>query len=116
MALHIEQFRELKAATKELGESIVDDLAPFVHEKDNHTFVRLPTSKHINNDVGVTVTCSCLMALSLTGRLNDFVEKRRPLNWDAKKTFKLVVRDRYWRSSGLVKMNAFTSTLVLRAF
>ena len=116
MELEIDELRKVRSSAKRLSSSIMEDLSPFIHNRDERTFVRLPDSVHELNDVGVTVTCSCLMGLALTGNLKDFREQSPHKDWDAKASFKLVVDTPIWSSSGLLRMNAFTSTLVLRAF
>lgn len=127
-------LRKLREKTDDLSRSLVRDLYSFVHKHDFQTFVRLPTSEHKAGDVGVTVTGSCLMALALTNQIDDFTKKigdRLDLEikkttdpatkllleqqrWKARLSFEKMVSDSHWKSSGLLKMNAFTSTLVLR--
>jgi hypothetical protein len=114
--LLLDQLRQLKRDARELSQFVLDDLGPFLHKTDKSTFVRLPSSEHKKGDVGVTVTCSCLMALALTERLNEFCEKHSKQKWSPDKAFTLVVEDPIWVSSGLASTNAFTTTLVLRAF
>jgi hypothetical protein len=116
MSPQIEKLREVRNDVRELSESVVEDLHKYVHQEDKRTFVRLPDSPHKKKDVGVTVTASCLMALTLTRRLEDFKKAGPEINWDPKASFELLFKDPKWTSSGLPQMNAFTSILVLRTF
>ncbi len=75
--------------------------------------MRTPESQSAPDDVNVTTTCSCLMALSLTRKMDEFYGK----------TYKEIASEIFnnlleapWMSSGLTENNAFTTTLVLRTF
>ena len=120
MKIDIEQLRDLRRNTQEFSRSAAEDLAKYIHLLDKLTFVRKPDSQHTTKedksaDVGVTVTCSCLMALGLSDTVAEF-KKFAGEHWSPAAAFKLVVSDSDWKSSGLLRMNAFTSTLVLRTF
>jgi hypothetical protein len=116
MNIEIDELRKLRNNTNDLSDHIMDDLSSYVHRVDQRSFVRLPESKHVPNDVGVTVTCSCLMGLAQTGHLKDFDKRLSFKGWNATDSFKLILNTPIWCSSGLLQMNAFTSTLVLRTF
>ena len=109
----IGRLRKLRKKANGLARTLVKDLKPFLHEKDEMTFRRLPDSKSKLRDVGVTTTCTCLMALAIADKLKDLYNPK-PEN-TARKAFESVV-SATWESSGLPESNAFTSTLVLRAF
>jgi hypothetical protein len=86
-----------------------DALSAFLNE-DKLTFVRTPESLRIKDDVNVTTTCSCLMALALTDQIGT-VYKNGAVG--AANAFKKLI-DAPWMSSGLTENNAFTTTLVIR--
>ena len=113
----IGRFRELRQRAEDLLRNLVDDLRPFLHQKDRVTFRRKPESKSIADDVNVTTTCSCLMALAQCGSFATFY-KVKPGDPDAavakaREIVKLLVAAP-WMSSGLTENNAFSTTLVLR--
>ncbi len=112
----VEHLRTLRDRVKELLRKTEGDLKPFLNA-DKLTFRRKPDSKGALNDINVTTTCSCLMALALTKRLSViYGQKTNPDGkQSAKKAFWSVV-DASWMSSGLTENNAFTTTLVLRTF
>jgi hypothetical protein len=85
---------------------------PFV--KSDGTFLRKPDSRRVEDDVNVTTTCSCLMALALTNSFNEFY-KAAKIKRDASTIFRTMVLAP-WMSSGLTANNAFSTTLVLRSF
>ncbi|HEV2331046.1 MAG TPA: ATP-binding protein [Verrucomicrobiae bacterium] len=114
--LDLDELRDLRGMAKTLCDTVVEDLASFIHQRDGQTFVRLPTSEHRKNDVGVTVSCSCLMGLSITGKLDSFQARLDKRKWSPNKCFEMILETNRWTSSGLTKMNAFTSALVLRTF
>lgn len=104
-------LRELRARARELLKSVRTDLTPFV--KGDGTFRRTPDSLSNADDVNVTTTCSCLMALALTNRFDEFYKANT--KQAAPDIFRSVVAAP-WMSSGLTANNAFTTTLVLRTF
>jgi hypothetical protein len=104
-------LRELRARARQLLKSIPSDLTPFA--KPDGTFRRTPESLSKPDDVNVTTTCSCLMALALTNSFREFYKA------DPKHTALTIFRSVVsapWMSSGLTANNAFTTTLVLRTF
>jgi len=104
-------LREIRARAQKLLRSVRADLTPFV--KKDGTFRRTPESLVKPDDVNVTTTCSCLMALALTNCFSEFSETTSKKN--AADILELVVLAP-WMSSGLTANNAFTTTLVLRTF
>src|ERR1035437_2862572 len=104
-------LRQLRARAQKLLEHLQKDLKPFV--KTDGTFRRTPDSPSKTDDVNVTTTCSCLMALALTNTFKEFY-KGRPDN-NASTIFRSVVKAP-WMSSGLTANNAFSTALVLRTF
>jgi len=104
-------LRNLRERARILLKSILTDLQPFA--KSDGTFRRKPDSPSIEDDVNVTTTCSCLMALAGTNNFRDFYKKQK-VN-EADPIFQTMV-DAPWMSSGLTANNAFTTTLVLRTF
>lgn len=110
----VEHLRRLRDRVRELLAKSDSDLVPFLNA-DKLTFRRKPDSEAREQDVNVTTTCSCLMALVLTKRLHTvYKSSDNPSETsDAKKAFQLVVKAP-WMSSGLIENNAFTTTLVLR--
>src|SRR4051812_31164397 len=105
----LQRLRSLRGRAEELLPSVAADLRPFLHPFDDVTFLRTPESERKKGDVNVTTTCSCLMALALTGNFQIY----KSVAADPTKAFRKVVTAP-WRSSGLVPNNAFTTTLVLR--
>lgn len=109
----IDRLRNLRTRAHDLGATIADDLKPFRHATDKLTFRRRPKDPSKTGDVGVTSTCSCLMALVMAGKWRD-----RDLYEDESKVSQALdsIMKAPWMSSGLDESNAFTTTLVLRAF
>jgi hypothetical protein len=108
----INRLRQLRQKAQDLSATLIDDLNPFLHSIDKVTFRRLPDQESKKDDVGVTTTCSCLMALATANVVDKFFEND---NSKPKKAFTSAVHFK-WESSGLVESNAFTTTLVLRCF
>src|SRR5262245_41813406 len=109
--IELQRFRRLRKRANELLQSLVGDLTPFRHDSVDHGFLRTPDSQSLAGDTNVTTTCSCLMALALTGKLPDFYAA------DQKDTVSRIFNNILtapWMSSGLAENNAFTTTLVLR--
>ena len=65
----------------------------------------------IKEDIGVTTTCSCLMALALAKKLPDLFGSDS--DKIVLKTFEKLI-SAPWMSSGLTENNAFTTTLMIR--
>src|SRR5437899_2833855 len=105
----LEQLRKLRARAERALTYAGKDLFPFLN-KDGLTFVRTPTSLKNVDDVNVTTTCSCLMALSLTDQTALVYDKPRERVPTA---FRELVRAP-WMSSGLTENNPFTTALVIR--
>lgn len=106
------RLRELRRRAEALLSSLVSDLQPFRHTKEENGFVRKPDSDSAD-DVNVTTTCSCIMALAFADKLGEMYSdgsKKIP-----NKIFANVVAAP-WMSSGLAEHNPFTTTLVLRTF
>src|SRR5260370_27836321 len=115
--LDLRKSRDLRSRAEKLLGYLGKDLHPFL-QNDGLTFRRTPDSRRDSLDVNVTTTCSCLMALTLTNRLEEFYvpnekeEARTQIaNGKVSKAFRKVV-DAPWMSSGLTENNAFTTTLV----
>jgi hypothetical protein len=109
--VELERLRTLRRRAEVLLQTLVADLTPFRHESIEQGFLRTPDSQSIPNDVNVTTSCSCLMALALTGNTRQFFED------DPEGTAQAIfwkLFDAPWMSSGLAENNAFTTTLVLR--
>ena len=104
-------LRRLRERARALLRSTLADLRPFA--KADGTFRRKPDSPSIDDDVNVTTTCSCVMALAGTNSFHDFYKKQAAN--DADSIFKTMV-DAPWMSSGLTANNAFTTALVIRTF
>jgi hypothetical protein len=63
----LHQMRMLRRKVAELNSTVIADLTPFLNPYGNNTFERLPSKKPADqHDIGVTVTCTCLMTLALT--------------------------------------------------
>lgn len=106
------QLRGLRERASVLLRNVSADLRPFVKKEDG-TFRRTPESPSIKDDVNVTTTCSCLMALAVTNSFKEFYKAMPALT--APEILRSVV-EAPWMSSGLTANNAFTTTLVLRTF
>ena len=112
--IELKRLRNLRRNAQALSATLVSDLKPFRHPKKLSGFFRKPDSPTDDpNDVNVTTTCSCLMALALTGKLGDSYGSNSKST--LAKTFAKLV-NAAWMSSGLAENNAFTTTLVLRLF
>ena len=113
-------LRDLRARARKLSRNALRDLTPFA--KPNGIFRRTPDSPSQADDVNVTTTCSCLMALALTNKFKDFF-KQDPFKGYftcepdevASQILGSIVHAP-WMSSGLTANNAFTTTLVIRTF
>jgi hypothetical protein len=109
--IELKRLRELRTRAEALLSTLVSDLRPFRHSEETSGFLRKPDSESALDDVNVTTTCSCLMALALADRLTDFYGD------DSKKTVEKILSNVVgapWMSSGLTENNAFTTTLVIR--
>jgi hypothetical protein len=112
--IDLKRLRELRRRAEELSATLASDLKPFRHPQPYNGFCRKPDSPTEDpKDVNVTTTCSCLMSLALSDKLEEFYGK------DSKEivvsTFEKLV-EAPWMSSGLAENNAFTTTLVIRLF
>ena len=111
-------LRKLRGRASTLLRTTSQDLAPF--KKEDGTFRRKPDSRSPAWDTNVTTTCSCLMALALTDQFRGFYGKTSDKDsqsaekW-AETIFKTLLQSP-WMSSGLADNNAFTTSLVLRAY
>jgi hypothetical protein len=108
--LSLERLRSLRALTNGIGK-LADDLKPFLHD-DDETFRRLPTDPSRPNDIRVTGTASCLMALSLASKLGAVYGKK--YKKVCTRVFQRIAKVP-WQSSNLPECNAFTATVLLRA-
>jgi hypothetical protein len=109
--IELERLRALRRRAETLLSTLGSDLKPFCHEHKKNGFLRKPDSASDPDDVNVTTTCSCLMALALADKLSEFYTDSGGAT--AAEVFaKLVAAP--WMSSGLTENNAFTTTLVLR--
>jgi hypothetical protein len=110
-------LRQLRDRASSLLRNVVKDLTPF--KKEDGTFRRKPDSRSPAWDTNVTTTCSCLMALASTDQFRNFYkeEDAAPATPErrAARIFRTLL-DAPWMSSGLTDNNAFTTTLVLRAY
>jgi len=114
----IEELRALRTRTKDLLGHIDVDLEPFLND-DLLTFVRTPKSDRNKGDINVTTTCSCVMALALTNRFDEFYRQIGKSGSSIKSNGIAILEsliEAPWMSSGLSQNNAFTTTLVLRTF
>ena len=120
--LTLQRLRTLRTRAGNLLSHVAEDLRPF-RQTDDLTFRRKPDSRLDANDVNVTTSCSCLMALALTDKLEQFYapkgtkeraeDTRKEANFRVAEAFAKLV-GATWMSSGLTENNAFTTTLVLR--
>ncbi|MGJ5816774.1 ATP-binding protein [Paludibaculum fermentans] len=111
--IELKRLRELRHRADALLATLTSDLKPFQHERHLNGFRRKPDSESPPDDINVTTTCSCLMSLSLTGRLVEFYGEA---GLETTKHIFHALLDAPWMSSGLAENNAFTTTLVLRLF
>lgn len=115
LEVSLSTLRDLRSRARKLLGSVSADLTPFVNA--DGTFRRTPDSLSKTSDVNVTTTCSCLMALALTNTFKKFYKSpfKGGSGQDAAQILQKVV-SAPWMSSGLTANNAFTTTLVIRAF
>jgi hypothetical protein len=113
----LDRLRQLRDEARLLSEKVVENLEPFKKQDDN-TFRRLPTSRSVSKDIGVTTTCSCLMALALTDTFGNFYDTGSDETRTHQKASNLLqtIFDSPWMSSGLADNNAFTTSLVVRTY
>jgi SpoVK/Ycf46/Vps4 family AAA+-type ATPase len=115
--LSLKVLRKLRDRASSLLRHIVKDLTPF--KKDDGTFRRKPDSRSPAWDTNVTTTCSCLMALASTDQFRPFYKQQGPNAIKPEDRAALIFRTLLtapWMSSGLTDNNAFTTTLMLRAY
>jgi len=116
--LTLQRLREVRRRAQDLLRFVESDLRQFLHGLDKETFRRKSESPSIKDDVNVTTTCSCVMALALTNSFRKFYEvenDQAKANEKASSIFKRLVAAP-WMSSGLTANNAFSTTLVLRTY
>src|SRR5271156_6099773 len=117
MTEKIERLRRLRARVDRLGQSVASDLKVFLHQKDLLTFRRKPDSQSLEDDVNVTTSCSCIMALALTNQFSEFYDCKTSNSIESKAQSILTrLVDAPWMSSGLTANNAFTTSLVIRTY
>ncbi len=112
----LKRLRSLRERARHLHRDVADDLAPF--SKSDGTFRRKPDSPAQPGDINVTTTCSSLMALAATNSFTTFYRNHK-LPDGTTPTGLAIFRKLFqapWMSSGLSDNNAFTTTLVLRAY
>jgi hypothetical protein len=115
----LETLRALRRQSDELLKWAGKDLRAFLND-DSLTFVRTSDSLRLPDDVNVTTTCSCLMALATSGQETAVYQSAGKSDNDPDYAKKKVAGafDRLttaqWMSSGLTENNAFTTTLVIR--
>src|SRR5215218_1536531 len=73
MKSDLEGLRKLRNSASPLLLDLTEDLRAFVN-KENFTFRRRPEQASEADDVKVTTSCSCLMAVSLAKRFDDFYD------------------------------------------
>ena len=109
--IDLARLRDLRRRADTLLQTLLSDLKPFRHDDEKKGFLRKPDSASDPDDVNVTTTCSCLMALALTRKIRDFYgESTDRTTSDILKNIVAAP----WMSSGLPENNAFTTTLVIR--
>lgn len=111
--IDLKSLRTLRRRAHELLQTLQSELEPFLHDDKERGFVRTPESDSAPDDVNVTTTCSCLMALALTRKMGEFYGEN--YKETASKVFNSLLTAP-WMSSGLTENNAFTTTLILRTF
>ena len=113
--IDIKRLRVLRERVEELFKNLIPDLRPFRHKNRSNGFIRTPKSSSDPDDVNITTSCSCILALALTGKFEEFYSDEN-LNIEELPTemFRALFKAP-WMSSGLSENNAFTTTLVLRA-
>jgi hypothetical protein len=112
--IELQRLRKLRSKAEDLISTLTADLEPFQSKDKNLGFRRRPDSKPDHAaDVNVTTTCSCLMALAHSRKLEQFY-KDEPS--DIVENIIANMMKAPWQSSGLTENNAFTTTLVIRLF
>jgi len=111
--LDLKRLRDLRRRSEVLLNTLASDLNPFRHQELVNGFRRKPDSPSSPDDVNVTTTCSCLMALAISDKLKDFYGTSYK---DIVVQILQKVVEAPWMSSGLSENNAFTTTLLLRLF
>lgn len=111
--IELNRLRDLRRQAERLRNTLVSDLKPFVHGTENNGFRRKPDSESLLEDVNITTSCSCLMGLTLYGKVPEFYGKEYKKKISA--IFSSLLKAP-WMSSGLPEDNAFTTTLIIRLF
>ena len=107
MQQQLDRLRSLRREADVLSRSLVGDLKPY---RVGNAFRTLPTSNRFRPNI--TTTSSCLMALAMADQLNEFYGRNGAAR--AANGLRRVARLKT-RTSGLPPINAFTTTLLLRA-
>jgi len=114
----INRLRSIRTEANRLRASLIGDLGAF--QKKDHTFFTLPNSKR--DGISVATTCTAVMALLGSDRSfllfregdEDEDTSKQEVKQRIKKLFTSVV-EASWRSSDLEDLNAFTTSMVIRA-
>jgi hypothetical protein len=109
--IELQRLRKLRGRAQELLNTLVADLKPFRSIDKDYGFRRTPEKPQAKGDVNVTTTCSCLMGLAHSGKVEEFYKLK------ATRVLPTILANMMkvpWKSSGLEENNAFTTTLVVR--
>jgi hypothetical protein len=110
--IELMRLRKLRSRAQDLLSTLTSDLEPFQSKDKHYGFRRMPSSTPDRpDDVNVTTTCSCIMSLAHSRKVDDFYPKNLgPILPD----IIVNVMKAEWQSSGLIENNAFTTVLVVR--
>lgn len=114
----LQRLRKLRDRAQVLLQFVKSDLTPFLHQHDRETFRRKPESPSNQDDVNVTTTCSCVMALALSNSFRSFYDCKNNESTAKDKASSIFGKliNAPWMSSGLTINNAFSTALVLRTY
>ena len=109
--IELQRLRKLRSRAEDLLATLTWDLKPFRSKDEKYGFRRTPEKPQDPGDVNVTTTCSCLMGLAHSRKLEEFYKKKSSVILPQILDNMMKVA---WKSSGLKENNAFTTSLVIR--
>lgn len=113
----LKRMRDLRGRAELLNRTLVEDYRPFLNPNDKTTFFRLPSKPPSGpDDIGVSTTCTALMALAMSGAFQSFYG---PSSTDELKKKILSGMQSLlatkWETGGLEPNNTFSCAIVLRS-
>jgi len=109
--IELQRLRQLRSRADDLLSTLIADLQPFRSKDEKFGFRRTPEKPQEVGDLNVTTTCSCLMGLADSRKVEEFYKQKPSIILPLILANMMKVK---WESSGLKENNAFTTSLVIR--